>query len=211
MNQVLYDVTNAPTELTSELWPLHSKEPKATRNNPYAVKIIPDDAPSSAEIFSEMLRQAYEASKANQVQKAVVQFKCHKGEYTTSKSVTIGEYVIVEGDRGIDIGVVVSHSYMPVSSGAPAETLFGSASQKEVDYWATGLKEAEFEALQICRQQITNLKLDMNALQAEYQYDKKKLTIYYAAPERVEYEALTKELFRQFGCRIWLVKVERDV
>eukprot|EP00796_Vickermania_ingenoplastis_P006614 gene6614-4734_t len=205
MNQIFSDVTNinAPTFLKSksEVWPFaYDMDSKVTRHNPYAVKILPDNLPSTDDIFSEVLLEAF---KGEGVQKVVVQFKCHTGEYTSKIPVEVGAYVVVQGDRGIDIGVVLSTKYVP-SNGSPNGSVIGCASQKEVDYWATDLKKAEHEALQISRQQVLNLKLDMSLLQAEYQYDKKKLTLYYAAPDRVEYEVLTKELFRQFGCRIWL-------
>lgn len=213
MNQIFSDVTNINAAMniksTGDLWhEITAAEPsKFFRHNPYGAKVLPEDLPSADDIFSEVLFEASETEKADEVQRVLVQFKCHKGEYSSKSSVEVGEYVVVQGDRGIDIGVVVSAKQVS-SSNLPNGTLIGCASQKEVDYWATELKKAENEALQICRQQIQNLKLDMSVLQAEYQYDKKKLTLYYAAPDRVEYEVLTKELFRQFGCRIWLVKVE---
>lgn len=211
MNQIFSDVTNINSALGSKLkedmYPAKVTEPKVTRNNPYAVKILPDDVRPAAEIFTEIFMELYESSKDDKIQKVIVQFKCHEAEYSSRFPVDIGTYVVVQGDRGFDIGVVISTEFVS-NSAAPVGNLIGCASQKEVDYWATDLKKAEADALQICRQQISNLKLDMSVMQAEYQYDKKKLTLYYMAHDRVEYEILTKELFRQFGCRIWLVKVE---
>jgi len=44
---------------------------------------------------------------------------------------------------------------------------------------------------------------------AEYQYDKKKLTFYYESRARVDFVALLKDLYREFGCRIWMEKVPK--
>lgn len=216
MNKVFADVTNVNSsvnfyKMKHDAWAgIHApaEQPKkVTRHNPYAVRVLPDNIPSAAEIFSQILMEAAEELQQDQIQKVTVQFKCHRGEFSSKLHVDVGVYVVVQGDRGIDVGVVVAASYVP-PSGAPIGSLIGCASQKEVNYWATDLKVAEHEALQISQQQVSHLKLDMTIRQAEYQYDKKKLTLYYTAHDRVEYEVLTKELFRQFGCRIWLVKVE---
>lgn len=179
-------------------------EARTVRHNPYAIKVIPDDFSSTTDIAEDCKKETFHDSK---FLKVVVQFKCHKGEYWSKMHVVIGEYVLVEGDRGVDVGVVMSLEHV-VESNAPATRLLRSATQEQVDFWSTDLKQAEGEALDYCRNQCMGLKLNMVSLQAEYQFDKKKLTIYYAAPDRVEYEGLTKELYRQFGCRIWFVRVD---
>jgi len=39
--------------------------------------------------------------------RALVQFKCHQTEFSSPILVEKGQYVVVQGDRGIDIGVVI--------------------------------------------------------------------------------------------------------
>lgn len=179
-------------------------EPQIVRHNPYAIKVLPDDFSTTPDLSEDCKQDEPQESK---VLKVVVQFKCHKTEYFSKMPVVIGEYVLVEGDRGVDVGVVMSLVPVPESK-APIPRLLCGATQEQVDFWSAELKQAEDEALDFCRQRSMGLNLNMSALQAEYQFDKNKLTIYYTAPDRVEYVALTKELYRQFGCRIWFVRVD---
>lgn len=208
MSSILSELNvNLISDYKKENYPFSDNKCAVTRNNPYTAQLLPVDVPRAADLFFEPFADEYEDESAEKVHKVVVQFKCHKAEFNSAFSVQLGEYVVVQGDRGLDIGVVVA--FESVSNVTPSiNSVINRASQKDVDCWATDLKKAEFEALQIARQQVLALKLDMSILQAEYQYDKKKLTLYYIAPDRVEYDGLTKELFRNFGCRIWLVKVE---
>lgn len=207
MNIVFKDITNIlPSALDKKKKEYLTKQISNgvwTRNKPYSCKVLSDDYACEADSYEDSVNETLNDEK---VLKVVVRFKCHSGEYASAMNVVIGEYVVVEGDRGKDIGVVMSTEYVN-ATGGPTCHLLGSATQEEVDIWAGELKRAENEALAICRNHIATLKLSMSALQAEYQFDRKKLTIYYTAPDRVTYDVLTKELFRVFECRIWLAKV----
>lgn len=143
--------------------------------------------------------------------RALVQFKCHHGEFASPMALSKGQYVVVEGDRGIDIGVVIrinsDDSKQYVERTGPAGAIVRYATQREVDYWATDLKADEAQALEYCRQRVQKHRLAMDVRHAEYQFDKKKLTFYYEAKSRVDFVTLLKELFREFSCRIWMEKV----
>lgn len=143
--------------------------------------------------------------------KALVQFKCHQTEFSSPIIVDKGQYVVVQGDRGIDIGVVIrvntdtNKSY--VERTGPNGSILRHATQREVDYWATDLKADEATALEFCRERTAKMRLPMEVKHAEYQFDKKKLTFYYEAKARVDFVAMLKDLYREFGCRIWMEKV----
>lgn len=143
--------------------------------------------------------------------KALVQFKCHQTEFASPLIVDKGQYVVVQGDRGIDIGVVIrvntdaTKAY--VERTGPNGSIIRHATQREVDYWATDLKADEATALDYCQERVTKLRLPMEVKHAEYQFDKKKLTFYYEAKSRVDFVTMLKELYREFGCRIWMEKV----
>jgi len=143
--------------------------------------------------------------------RALVQFKCHHGEFASPFGLAKGQYVVVEGDRGIDIGVVIrintDDSKQYVERTGPSGSVVRYATQREVDYWATDLKTDEATALEYCRQRVQKHRLAMDVRHAEYQFDKKKLTFYYEAKSRVDFVTLLKELFREFSCRIWMEKV----
>ena len=199
-------------------------------HNPYAWKCLPEDEVQAAEIvrqrsFSrcggsplsfngDLYTEKEEAPPTPvgpSVCHALVQFKCHQSEFSSAIALEKGQYVAVQGDRGMDIGVVIrvntdlQKSY--VERTGPSGSILRHATQREVDYWATDLKADEAIAVEYCRQRVQHLRLAMEVRHAEYQFDKKKLTFYYDAKARVDFVVLLKELYKQFGCRIWMEKV----
>lgn len=141
----------------------------------------------------------------------LVQFKCHHAEFRSRMELMKGQYVVVEGDRGIDVGIVMrintDEVKQYVERTGPTGAVLRFATQREVDYWATDLKNDEAAALEYARQRVLKHRLTMDVRHAEYQFDKKKLTFYYEAKSRVDFVTLNKELFREFSCRIWMEKV----
>ncbi len=59
-------------------------------------------------------------------------------------------------------------------------------------------KELEVKALLKCREFAKNRKLVMNLTRASYTFDRKKITFYYTAPERVDFRELLKDLTQEF-------------
>ncbi|WRT68364.1 uncharacterized protein IL334_005340 [Kwoniella shivajii] len=68
----------------------------------------------------------------------------------------------------------------------------------------------EYEALMICREKVIERGLPMQIVDAEYQWDRRKLTFYFKADKRVDFRDLTKENFRIFKSRIWMSMVSKD-
>ncbi|WVF72775.1 hypothetical protein IAT40_007593 [Kwoniella sp. CBS 6097] len=68
----------------------------------------------------------------------------------------------------------------------------------------------EYEALMICREKVVQRGLPMTIVDAEYQWDRRKLTFYFKAEKRVDFRDLTKENFRIFKSRIWMSMVSKD-
>lgn len=195
-------------------------------HNPYEWKCLPDGAQSAAdlmeeldaaivlpsqELFQEKDEQAPSAPGGPSLCSTLIQFKCHQAEFASSMEVDKGQYVVVQGDRGIDIGVVIrvntdaQRTY--VERTGPVGSILRHATQREVDYWATDLKDAEALAAAFCQSKVRTHGLPMEIAYAEYQFDKKKLTFYYEARSRIDFVQLLKELYREYGCRIWMEKV----
>ncbi|OCF37905.1 hypothetical protein I316_00129 [Kwoniella heveanensis BCC8398] len=59
----------------------------------------------------------------------------------------------------------------------------------------------EHDALMICREKVIQRGLPMTIVDAEYQWDRRKLTFYFKAEKRVDFRDLTKENFRIFKVR----------
>lgn len=197
-----------------------------SRHNPYQWKCLPEGVHSAAEcmeetdaahavpvqeLFQEKEDQAPPAPGGPSVCCTLVQFKCHQAEFSSCMEVNKGQYVVVQGDRGIDIGVVIRINSAAqktyVERTGPVGSVLRHATQREVDYWATDLKDAEAMAAAFCQAKARTHGLQMEIAYAEYQFDKKKLTFYYEARTRIDFVQLLKELYREYGCRIWMEKV----
>lgn len=49
--------------------------------------------------------------------------------------------------------------------------------------------------------------IPMVVIDAEYQFDRQKLTIYYASDGRVDFRSVVKDLLAQYKSRVWMEKV----
>lgn len=220
----LSDITNVRVMQVNKLVDLSAKPVTTVRvrqHAPYAWKCLPDDEFQAAVILSqrrstertvvEPFVEKEEPTAHSDTCCVLVQFKCHQSEYSSNVAVEKGQYVVVQGDRGIDVGVVIRMNTDTVKSyverTGPCGNILRHATQREVDYWATDLKGDEAAAVDLCQQRVQRLNLNMEVRQAEYQFDKKKLTFYYDAKSRVDFVQLLKELYREYGCRIWMEKV----
>ena len=68
-------------------------------------------------------------------------------------------------------------------------------------------RKAEDEAYKICKQKILEHQLDMKLVEAQYTFDRKKLTFYFLADGRVDFRALVKDLAASFHTRIELRQI----
>ena len=60
------------------------------------------------------------------------------------------------------------------------------------------IKIAECEAFKTCKELVAQHNLQMNLVQTKYTFDKRKITFYYTAPERVDFRGLLKDLTQTF-------------
>jgi cell fate regulator YaaT (PSP1 superfamily) len=112
-----------------------------------------------------------------------------------------GDWVIVEADRGIDMGQIIARAEAPKET-PPA--IIRRATQREID--AVPAKEArEQDAMLLCQARVAQMGLPMDVTGAEIQFDAKKVTFYYSATKYVDFRDLVRSLFRHFGTRIWMV------
>lgn len=122
---------------------------------------------------------------------------------------SIGEKIIVETIRGNELGVVAKAT-IPYeeyqNKQFELKPVIRKATKKDVDNYFTNFEKAK-EALLVCQNEIKNLKLDMNLIEAEYTLDSSKLIFTYAAEERVDFRELLKILANKFHCRIELRQI----
>jgi cell fate regulator YaaT (PSP1 superfamily) len=147
-----------------------------------------------------------------------VTFKGNRREYYTADSDELGitQYVIVEADRGEDLGrvtaagAVAERKCSGCSTGcaAPVPTLrILRHAQNDDVVKAVELREDEPRVRRITREKVLQYGLKMKVSEAEWQWDRNKLTIYFTAERRVDFRELVRDLARTFRTRIELKQI----
>lgn len=121
-------------------------------------------------------------------------------------SLEIGDDVVVETERGVNIGTV---RVLPTNE-LPKKLLAHKKSMKKVIHKAreddykrlAENKVKEDEAFQVCTRLIDELKMDMKLIRAEYLHDSSKVVFYFMAENRVDFRELVRNLAHQLHVRI---------
>ncbi len=122
--------------------------------------------------------------------------------------------IIVEADRGEDLGVVHSVGELATrrnagcvhGCGEPARKALRLASKRDVRQ-GESLQLANDEARQKAADKVRAANLQMKISDAEWQWDKKKLTLYFTAEKRVDFRNLVRDLAAAFRTRIELKQI----
>lgn len=127
-----------------------------------------------------------------------------------------GDYVMVEADRGEDLGRVlalgaVAERKCSASAGGcgvpePGQEVLRRAQHQEITRLAD-LRSDEERVRDEVRRQVSRHGLRMKVTEAEWQFDGKKLTIYFTADRRVDFRELVRDLARTFRTRIELRQI----
>lgn len=155
------------------------------------------------------------------------------------RDLKVGTYVKVEADRGEDLGIVIgkvpaekysfsarnayrSQSMSGIDSLMPSPTglsppgatdlkcIIRLATHDEVSLLAMKREEEE-ELLKICRTKVRQRGLPMNVVDAEYQFDRHKLTFFFEAEGRIDFRELVRDLFSMYKTRIWMQQLDKNV
>lgn len=81
------------------------------------------------------------------------------------------------------------------------------ATMKDVQKITLKSKE-ETKAILVANQKAKEFVLEMEVVDAEFQFDMKKLTFFYKARQRVDFRELVRDLYKLYRARIWMQKVE---
>jgi len=152
-----------------------------------------------------------------------VRFKGNRKEYFTwpsSEPLALHEAVIVEVERGEDLGRVSALGPVAAkkcSSGCSGCSLAEApppvtrkvlrrATADDAGIAAT-LERDEADVRRKVMERVHQHSLPMKVSDAEWQWDKKKLTVYFTAEQRVDFRALVRDLASQFHTRIELRQI----
>ena len=127
---------------------------------------------------------------------------------TENKDLSIGQKVVAESIRGMQIGEVATPVYdiKKYKSELELKPLLRVATEDDLLVYETNIKRSR-EAMLIAIKDIENLGLEMRPIEAEYALDGTKLTITYVAEDRVDFRELLKVLAYKFRCRIELRQI----
>ncbi|KAI9316654.1 PSP1 C-terminal conserved region-domain-containing protein [Dichotomocladium elegans] len=155
----------------------------------------------------------------------VVEFKRGRSDmyFTTPEAVPArNDFVIVEADRGHDLGKVtlerISRAQLIAMIKQQENGEENSIGKKNDVYVKRVLRRAtsaevavlvsknqdEAKALLVCQSKIKQKQMPMQVVDAEYQWDKRKLTFYFVADRRVDFRELVRDLFKLYKTRIWM-------
>jgi cell fate regulator YaaT (PSP1 superfamily) len=120
-----------------------------------------------------------------------------------------GDYVIVEHDRGLDYGQIVSPNEnlaLDANSKEPLKKILRIAKESDLKQIEENRLKAK-EAFSACIKTIEGHKLDMKLVQAEYSFDRAKIIFYFTASGRIDFRNLVKDLAKIFKARIELRQI----
>ncbi len=157
--------------------------------------------------------------------KAVVEvrFKGNRLEYfnwSSAQPLALDEPVIVEVERGQDLGRVSALGpvalkkcargcggcAVPEAEATVARQVVRRATREDVQQLEK-LRADEDEARRATRDRVRTHNLPMKVSDAEWQWDRRKLTIYFTAEQRVDFRALVRDLAGVFRTRIELRQI----
>ncbi|KAI9355417.1 PSP1 C-terminal conserved region-domain-containing protein [Zopfochytrium polystomum] len=166
----------------------------------------------------------------NPVKSSVLSSGTTSGDSAVSTSelaaIRIGDLVIVEADRGKDLGKVICDSIMNAAQlqqfrSQHRNVMLDAHADREVHpkrifklaypneiAMLVAKSQDEAKATAVCQTKIRQRKLPMEVVDAEYQWDRRKLTFYFVAESRIDFRDLVKDLFKVYKTRIWMCAVD---
>lgn len=144
----------------------------------------------------------------------VVEVKQREGEASSYYSVgelkpSAGDLVIIESDRGLDYGEVLSAEELVLEKNmlhGPLRKIVRIANKHDIEKIERNRQKAK-EAVKTCDKKIAEHKLNMKLIDAELSFDCSKIIFYFTAEERVDFRELVKDLAKIFKARIELKQV----
>jgi cell fate regulator YaaT (PSP1 superfamily) len=141
-----------------------------------------------------------------------VEFKGERTAYfvnNKSLPVELGDYVVVQVERGRDMGRIIrcGQGLNSIAELRPiTQELLRKANEEDVKKHDENTKKEE-EARKVCEEKIAARNLKMKLVDVEYQLDCSKITFFFTADERVDFRELVKDLAGIYKTRIELRQI----
>ncbi|ESL11178.1 hypothetical protein TRSC58_01081 [Trypanosoma rangeli SC58] len=160
---------------------------------------------------------------------AFVEFKRHRvRKYECNIDISPGRYVMVDGDRGKDCGLLVQ-TIKTLPDGSTTSfcmdgtyiipdkiklekgRVLGLATEEETTYLHNTVQHSERVALETCRRVCAEMGINLTPQDCEYQFDMEKVSFYFNSEHSVDFRPLVRELYRMFRVRIWMENTNPNV
>ncbi len=140
-----------------------------------------------------------------------VVFKGRRREYFSNPRelpVNVGDQVIVQADRGVDLGRVHHTTEWVKREDVPAtiHEILRSAQPEDVEA-LEGNRAKEERAFETAHERIMKRDIEMKLVDVEYQFDGNRITFFFTAEKRVDFRDLVKDLASVFRTRIELRQI----
>lgn len=139
-----------------------------------------------------------------------------KGFFRNARDLELhaGDYVVVESDRGVDLGSVNMAGEMVrlrvrsrgLDEKGEYPNVIRVAALPDIERLEEN-REMEAESFHIGRQAIGRLQLPMKLVDVEWQFDRSKVTFYFTADHRVDFRQLVRDLASRFRTRVELRQI----
>lgn len=127
--------------------------------------------------------------------------------FITDIELNPGDSVIVEQDRGIDWGQVVSEMGIVLEDDAKEmRRVIRKITPQDLEQIEEN-KKSTSSALKVCEKKVKEHNLGMQLIDAEYVFDRTKIIFYFTAEGRVDFRELVKDLAKIFKIRIELRQI----
>jgi cell fate regulator YaaT (PSP1 superfamily) len=124
--------------------------------------------------------------------------------------IKLQDLVIVEVERGIDLGEVIQVGELVEKSlekeWGDLKEVIRIANEEDIEHLNQNRRTAN-EAHKFCMEKIVLRDLKMKMVNVEVQYDNNKITFYFTADKRVDFRELVKDLASHFRTRIELRQI----
>lgn len=117
-----------------------------------------------------------------------------------------GDFVIVETERGLQLGKVVIFNVKNKESIENRKNIIRLASKKDLEQHNKNVKDS-IEALGKAKSIAEKLKLNMNIMEASFTFDRNQLLFYFLSDSRVDFRDMAKELASIYKTRIELRQI----
>lgn len=123
-------------------------------------------------------------------------------------SLQTGDYCILETERGLDYGEVVSEAetILDTDTQEVLRSVIRKATKEDEEQINRNKEEAK-KAFGTCVEKIEAHKLPMKLIYVEYSFDLHKLIFYFSAEGRIDFRELVKDLAAVFKARIELRQI----